>query len=80
MFKTIMKGFFKQRVGTNTLYVLFALVILLVGLNAYFIYEDFFVKAPDPIYTIGLLLASLIAILVFCVLIVSNRVSSKFSN
>ena len=79
MFKTIMKGFFKQRVGTNTLYVLFALVILLVGLNAYFIYEDFFVKAPDPIYTIGLLLASLIAILVFCVLIVSNRVSSKFS-
>ena len=78
MFKAIIKGFFKQRVGTNTLYILFALVILLVGLNAYFVYEDFFLKTPDPVYTISLLLASLIAILVFCVLIVSNRVSSKF--
>lgn len=78
MFKIIMKKFFKQRIGTNTLYILFALIILLVGLNAYFVYEDFFLKKPDPLYTISLLLASLIAILVFCVLIVSNRVSSKF--
>ena len=74
-----MKTFLKQQVGVNTLYILFALAILLVSLNAYFIYEDFFVKASDPIYTISLLLASLIAVLVFCVLIVSNRVSSKFS-
>lgn len=78
MFKISMKKFFKQRIGTNTLYILFALIILLVGLNAYFVYEDFFLKKPDPLYTISLLLASLIAILVFCVLIVSNRVSSKF--
>lgn len=74
-----MKGFFKQRVGSNALYVLLALVILLVSVNAYFVYEEFFLKTPDPIYTIGFLLASLIAILIFCVLIVSNRVSSKFS-
>ncbi len=74
-----MKGFFKQRVGSNALYVLLALVILLVSVNAYFVYEEFFLKTPDPIYTIGFLLVSLIAILIFCVLIVSNRVSSKFS-
>jgi two-component system, NtrC family, nitrogen regulation sensor histidine kinase NtrY len=74
-----MKDFFKQRLGSNTLYILSLLVILLVGINAYFVYEDFFLNSPDPFYTTGFLLASLIAILIFCILIVSNRVSSNFS-
>jgi two-component system nitrogen regulation sensor histidine kinase NtrY len=74
-----MKDFFKHRLGSNTLYVLSLLVILLVGVNAYFVYEDFFLHSPDPFYTIGFLLATLVAILIFCILIVRNRVSSNFS-
>lgn len=78
MFKSIIKSFFKHRISANALFVLFALIVLLVSLNAYFAYEDFFLRNSDPFYTISLLLASLVAILVFCILTISNRVSSRF--
>lgn len=79
MFKSIIKRFLKHRTGVNVFYVLFALIVLLVSLNVYFAYEDFFLKNSDPFSTISLLIASLITIIVFCILIFSNRVSSIFS-
>ena len=78
MFKSIIKSFFKHRTGANVFYLLFALIVLLVSLNAYFAYEDFFLKSADPFSTISLLLASLITILIFCIFIVSNKVSRIF--
>ena len=74
-----MKDFFKRRISSNILYILLALVIVFVAINTYFVYEDFFLKNPDPIWTIGFLLFSLVVILFLCVLIISNRVSGKFS-
>lgn len=71
-------NFFQQRVRTNSPYFTLTLVILFILLSLYFIYEDFIIQSPNPLYTISLLLVSLVAIQIFCVLLVSNRVSSKF--
>ena len=73
------KNFTKRRFGSNLIYTLAIAIIVLLGFNTFFVYKDFFVKNPDPVYTLSFLLASLVAILVLCVLIVSNRASTAFA-
>ena len=76
MFKSIIKGIFKHRTSVNISYLLFALIVLIITLNAYFAYEDFILKNSDPFYTISLLLANLVTILIFCIFTISKRLSS----
>ncbi len=54
------------------------IVVVFLGINTFFVYEDFFQNNPDPVYTLGFLLVSLVAILVLCVLLISNRSSTSF--
>ncbi len=79
MFNEMWKNFTKRRFGSNLIYALAVIVIVLLGFNAFFVYEDFFLKNLDPLYTLSFLLASLVAILMLGVLMVSNRVSTTFA-
>ena len=79
MLKTNWKNFKKERFGSNMIYASALVMIIVLAINAFFVYEDFFKTQPDPLYTLSFLLASLIGILVLCVFLVSNRVSTKFA-
>ncbi|MDA9163735.1 ATP-binding protein [Rickettsiaceae bacterium] len=79
MLKSKWKNFKKKRFGSNIIYVAALAMIIMLAVNSFFVYEDFFKTQPDPLYTLGFLLASLIAILILCVFLISNRVSTKFT-
>lgn len=79
MFRETWKNFIKRRLSSNATYISATVVIILLVINTYFIYEDFFLKDLDPLYTLSFLLASLVTILVLSILIVSNRMSSTFT-
>ena len=79
MFNEMWKNLTKRRFGSNLIYALAVTAIILLGFNAFFVYEDFFLKNLDPLYTLSFLLASLVAILMLGVLMVSNRVSTTFA-
>lgn len=79
MFRETWKNFIKHRLSSNATYISATVVIILLVINTYFIYEDFFLKDLDPLYTLSFLLASLVTILVLSILIVSNRMSSTFT-
>ncbi len=79
MFKEAWKIFIKNRLYSNVIYTSVALLIILFGINIYFIYEDFFFKNSNPVYALSFLLATFVAILVLSVLIISNRMNSTFT-
>ena len=77
MFKKLIGWIIARR--TDIQFLSFLIVILLLCINSYFLYEDFFLKKPDLFYVISILLINLIVILLFCVFLIYNRNSGKFS-
>jgi len=79
MFNKFFKNFTQRRFSSNLFYILVIIIVVLFAVNAFSVYENYFLKKPSPAYTLSFLLASLIAVLVLCVFIVSSRASSIFA-
>lgn len=78
MFSKIWNNFITRYLGGDLVYIAAIAAIILLGVNAFFIYDDFLQNKSDPVYTLTFLLTSLVAILVLGVLLISNRSSTSF--
>jgi two-component system nitrogen regulation sensor histidine kinase NtrY len=78
MFSKNWNDFIKRYLGGDLVYIAAIAAIILLGVNAFFIYDDFLQNKSDPVYTLTFLLVSLVAILVLGVLLISNRSSTSF--
>lgn len=79
MFNKFSKNFIQLRLRNKLLYIFVIAVLVLLVSNIFFVYENYFLKDTNPVYSLSFLLASLGAVLVLCVLIVSSRESSIFA-
>lgn len=78
MFSKIWNNFITRYLGGDFFYIAAVAAIILLGVNAFFIYDDFLQNKSDPVYTLTFLLVSLVAILALGVLLISNRSSTSF--
>ena len=78
MLKNNLKMIAKRLLNNSLVHVIFLALIVILGIGVFFVYEDFFLNKPDPIYTLSFLLTSLVILLVLCILLANNKASEIF--